>query len=139
MGGNFCITDNLLFGVTTGLYSVAVFVFGQQPELVAADIPAMGQPPGAASPAQHGLVQSGGQTFGQQPGAASPAQHGLVLSAGQVFPQRLSVTSPAQHGSVRPSGQSFASNPAWAAGHGVPPVARQVLVFEPESAGKMFA
>ncbi len=69
MGGNFCITDNLLFGVTTGLYSVAVFIFGQQPELVAADIPAMGQPLGAASPAQHGLVQSGGQSIGQQPGA----------------------------------------------------------------------
>ncbi len=77
--------DNLVLCAVTGLYSVAVFVFGQQPELVAADIPAMGQPLGAASPAQHGLVQSGGQTFGQQSGTASSAQHGSVLPTGQAF------------------------------------------------------
>jgi len=82
--------DNLLSLAVTGLYSVTLLVFGQQPVLAAADILAMGQPLGAASPAQHGLVQSGGQGFGQHSGAASPAQHG----------------------SVRPRGQASASNPA---------------------------
>ena len=105
--------DNLLSRALTGLYSIAVLVYPlQQPVLVVAEGLDIGQQPGAASPAQHGLVQSGGQVFGQQPGTASPAQHGLVLSSGQVFPQRLSVTSPAQHGSVRPSGQASASNAA---------------------------
>jgi len=131
-----------------------VLIFGQQPT---ADVPAIGQPLGAASPAQHGLVQSGGQALGQQSGAASPAQHGLVQSSGQVFPQRLPMTSPAQHGSVRPIGQAFASNPAaafcahvtsafsaktaLAIGHDVPPAAGQVLACEPapDPAGKMFA
>jgi len=105
----------------TGLYSVAVFVFGQQPELVAADIPAMGQPLAAASPAQHGLVQSGGQSFGQ---------HGLVQSGGQTFGQQPGLASPAQHGSVRPKGQAFAP------GHGVLPVTCELTS---DLAGKMFA
>jgi hypothetical protein len=135
MGRKFCFTDNLLFGVTTGLYSVAVFVFGQQPELVAADIPAMGQPLGAASPAQHGLVQSGGQTFGQQPGLASPAQHGLAHPDGLAFGQQPVADFSAEHTSA------FSAKKALAAGHDVPPAAGQVLACEPapDRAGKMFA
>ena len=125
--------DNLISCAVTDPYSVTLLVFGQQPVLAAADIPAIGQPLGAASPAQHGLVQS----------------------SGQVFPQRLSVTSPAQHGSVRPIGQAFASKPAaafcahvtsafsaktaLAIGHIVPPAAGQVLACVPDLVGKMFA
>jgi hypothetical protein len=86
----FCFTDNLLSCALTEFYSVAVLVFGQQPELVVADGLDIGQPPVVVSSAQHGLVQSGGQTFGQQSGAASPAPHV----------------------SVRPNGQTFASDPA---------------------------
>ena len=114
MGGkNSCFfMYSLLLVATTGFYSVTLLVFGQQPVFADADGVDIGQQPIVASPAQHGLVQSGGQGFGQQSGGASPAQHGLVLSSGQVFPQRLSVASPAQQGSVRPSGQASASKPA---------------------------
>jgi len=136
-GNNFCFSDNLVSCALTGLYSVVVLVFGQQPVSAVADGLDIGQQPGVASPAQHGLVQSGGQTFGQQHlphlfGQHFSGQQQFSQSSGQHFAgqqlssdcpglfcagQQLVVASPGQHGLVRPSGQVFA------AGHGVWPVA----------------
>ena len=70
-GNNYILHTACSRNEITGFYSVVVLVTGQQP--------------GTSSPAQHGLVQSGGQTFGQQPGVPSTAQQGLVGSSGQVF------------------------------------------------------
>jgi len=59
-----------------------VLAAGQQPD-VAAEASDFGQHVGLSSPAQHGFVQSSGQSvFGQVPFSA---QHGLVESSGQVF------------------------------------------------------
>ncbi len=141
MGRDFCFRYSLLSRAVTGLYSVAVFVFGQQPELVAADIPAMGQPLGAASPAQHGLVQSGGQSFGQQHLSHSSGQQQFSHSSGQHFGgQQPSSDCP---GLFCAGQQPMSDCPGlFCAKHpGVCPVAWQALTCEPvsEPKGKMFA
>jgi hypothetical protein len=56
--------DNLLSRAITGLYLAAVLVYTPQQVLVVAGGLVIGQQPVAASPAQQGLVHSGGQSFG---------------------------------------------------------------------------
>jgi hypothetical protein len=79
------ITGNNYFLWMTDFYSVIVLVAGQQTVLAVTVASDFGQQLGTSSPAQHGLIQSGGQVFGQQSGLPSSAQHGLVGSSGQVF------------------------------------------------------
>ena len=63
------------------MFQVVVLVTGQEPD--EAEASDFGQHDGMSSPAQHGFVQSAGQSvFGQMPFSA---QHGLEESSGQVF------------------------------------------------------